>query len=67
MSRLATIGGLVGGFVVVLGGVGWFTLSHVVMGTGIADAAGEALGVMLGLLVVTSILGAVLSGRHEPG
>jgi len=48
-------------------GVGWFILSHVVMGTAIPDALGEAVGVVLALFVVASAVGAVLSGRGDPG
>jgi hypothetical protein len=48
-------------------GVGWFLLSHVVMGTAISDALGEALGVVLALLVVASVIGAIVSGRGNSG
>ena len=48
-------------------GVGWFALSHVVMGTAVSDAVGEAIGVVLALFVVASVVGAVLSGRGDPG
>ncbi len=57
----------VGGSVVAVLGAGWFVLSHFVMGTTSADAVGEALGVMLALLVVASIFGAVVSGRGNHG
>jgi cation transporter-like permease len=57
---------VVGGGGIVLLGAGWFVLSHVVMGTDIPDALGEALGVMLALAVVGSIAGALLSGRGKP-
>jgi cation transporter-like permease len=58
---------VVGGGIIALLGAGWFVLSHVVMDTDIADALGEALGVVLALAVVASIAGAVLSGRGKPG
>jgi hypothetical protein len=54
---------IVGGATVLLLGVGWFVLSHSVMGTATGDAAGEAIGVVLALLVVASIVGASISGR----
>jgi len=57
----------VGGVVVALLGAGWFILSHFVMGTTSPDAVGEALGVMLGLLVAASIAGAIVSGRGSHG
>lgn len=56
---------VVGGGVLLLLGAGWFVLSHVVMGTQTADALGEALGVMLGLAIVASIIGAIRSHRQE--
>lgn len=48
-------------------GAGWFVLSHFVMETATSDAIGEALGVMLGLLVLFSIVGAFASsgGSHR--
>jgi len=58
-NRTAVIGALVIGVL----GVGWFVLSHFVMKTATPDAMGEAVGVMLALLVVASIIGAVLSTR----
>jgi hypothetical protein len=51
---------VIGGTVVALLGIGWFVLSHVVMGTPTVDAVVEALGVMLALLVVASIIGSVI-------
>jgi hypothetical protein len=56
---------LLGGVVIAALGLGWFVLSHGVMHTSIGDAAGEALGVMLALLVVASVVGAVRSGRSR--
>jgi hypothetical protein len=53
----------VGGGAVLLLAVGWFVMSHLVMGTTTQDAVGEALGVGLALLVVASIVGAVVSSR----
>lgn len=44
-------------------GVGWFALSHFVMDTAVADALGEAAGVVLGFLVVASVVGALTSSR----
>jgi hypothetical protein len=58
-NRTATIGATVIGAL----GAGWFILSHFVMKTATTDAVGEALGVMLALLVVASLIGAVLSTR----
>ena len=58
---------VVGGSVVGLLGVGWFALSHVVMGTATGDAVAEALGVVLALLVVASVVGAVRSSIHNRG
>lgn len=58
---------IVGGVGIVALGVGWFVLSHLAMRTPTGDAIGEALGVMLALLVVASILGAVFSARGRPG
>jgi hypothetical protein len=54
---------VVGAVVLLALGAGWFALSHVVMGTAASDAVGEALGVMLALAVVASIVGAVASSR----
>jgi hypothetical protein len=45
--------------------VGWFLLSHFVMGTDAADAVGEALGAALGLLVALSVVGALLAARRK--
>jgi hypothetical protein len=56
---------VVGGGTILALGAGWFVLSHVVMGTAVADALGEALGVVLALAVVASIAGAFLSGRGK--
>lgn len=58
-NRTAAIGASVIGLL----GIGWFALSHFVMKTATADALGEALGVVLALLVVASIIGAVVSTR----
>lgn len=61
---------VVGGSVVGLLGIGWFALSHLVMGTATGDAVVEALGVMLALLVVASVVGAIRAsrrGREETG
>jgi hypothetical protein len=60
-SRAAAIGAVV---IAVLA-AGWFTMSHLIMGTSVSDALGEALGVALGLLMVGSVLGAVLSSRRR--
>ena len=60
-------GPVVGGAVVVLLGLGWFALSRSVMGTPVVDAVVEALGVILALLVVASIVGAVLRSRGSHG
>ncbi|HZN70749.1 MAG TPA: hypothetical protein VFC00_03555 [Micromonosporaceae bacterium] len=54
---------VVGATVLVGLGVGWFLLSSIVMHTTSADAAGEALGVALALLVVVSVVGAI---RRRP-
>ena len=57
---------VIAGSVIVLLGVGWFLLSHLVMQTSTPDAMGEALGVALALLVVASIVGAILQARNRP-
>lgn len=54
---------LIGGFALFGLGVGWFALSHLLIGTATGDALAEALGVMLALLVVGSIVGAMVKGR----
>jgi hypothetical protein len=56
---------VLGGTVVALLGIGWFVLSHVVMGTPTVDAVVEALGVMLALLVVASVIGSVAGAMRE--
>jgi hypothetical protein len=53
----------IGASVIGVLGVGWFALSHFVMKTATTDALGEAVGVVLALLVVASIIGAVLETR----
>jgi hypothetical protein len=58
---------VIGGGLVVAAGIGWFALSHLVMNTPISDSIGESLGVVLGLLVVASVIGAVWSSRGNPG
>ena len=61
---------VIGGSVVALLGIGWFVLSHMVMGTPTVDAVVEALGVMLALLVVASVIGSVggaMRDRRRPG
>jgi len=55
-TRTLAIGGTVVGAI----GIGWFVLSHVVLGTPASDAVVEALGVMLALTVVASVIGAVV-------
>ena len=54
---------VVGGVVIGLLGAGWFVLSHFVMDTAAPDAIGEALGVMLGVLVLVSVVGAFRQGE----
>lgn len=54
---------VIGVGVLLLAGIGWFALSHLVMGTPSSDAVAEALGVVLALGVVGSIAGAFFSGR----
>ena len=56
---------LLGGGLVFLLGVGWFALSHLVMGTATGDAIGESLGVILALLIVASIIGAIRTNRRN--
>jgi hypothetical protein len=57
---------LLGGIAFTLLGLGWFLLSHVVMGTAGVDALIEALGVVLAVLVLTSLVGALrASGRED--
>ncbi|NUT36100.1 MAG: hypothetical protein HOV79_23840 [Hamadaea sp.] len=40
-------------------GVGWLALSWLVMHETVRDAAGEALGVVFGVLILISVIGAV--------
>jgi hypothetical protein len=54
-----------GAMAVIALAVGWFLLSHFVMGTDASDAVGEALGAGLGLLVAISVIGAILSARSS--
>lgn len=58
---------VVGAVTLAILGAGWFVLSHFVMDTAAPDAIGESLGVMLGLLVLTSVIGAIASsgGNHR--
>jgi hypothetical protein len=56
---------VLGGSVMAVLGAGWFVLSHVVMGTATGDALVEALGVVLALLVLASVVGAVRASRHN--
>jgi hypothetical protein len=56
---------VIGGSVVALLGIGWFALSHMVMGTPTGDAVVESLGVMLALLVVASVIGSVGGALRE--
>lgn len=58
---------VLGGCVLSVLGVGWFVLSHVVMKTPAVDAVVEALGVMLALLVVASVVGSVTRARRDRG
>jgi hypothetical protein len=64
-------GPVIGGAIVVILAAGWFTMSHLIMQTPVADALGEALGVALGVLMVVSVVGAIWSrrgdGEAEPG
>jgi hypothetical protein len=60
-------GPVAGGVLVLLSGAGWFALSRGVMGTSVADALGEALGVVLALLVVVSAVAAVFRSRGSHG
>jgi hypothetical protein len=62
---MSNASGVIAGTVIALLGIGWFFLSHLVMQTSTPDAAGEALGVMLALLVVASAVGAVLQARRR--
>jgi hypothetical protein len=52
---------VIGGSIIGAIGTGWFVLSHVVMRTTSIDAVVEALGVMLALTIVASVIGAVVS------
>lgn len=47
--------------------VGWFLLSWRVMHTSPGDAGGQALGVVLALLVLVSAVGAIRGGRDRAG
>jgi hypothetical protein len=59
-----TRGALIGTSVVLVLAIGWFLMSHLVMKTSIPDAIGEATGVALGLLIVVSVVGAIVSKRQ---
>lgn len=61
--RTSSVAVTAGAAIIVLIGAGWFVLSRYVMETATLDAIGEALGVMLGLLVLVSIVGAIASTR----
>ena len=65
--RRASSAPVVGAVLIALLGGGWFTLSRVVMDTAVSDAIAEAVGVVLALLVVASIIGAVASSRGRGG
>jgi hypothetical protein len=56
---------VIGSVIIGLLGVGWFVMSHLVMGTTVPDAFGEALGVVLAVSVVASIAGAVISSARS--
>ncbi len=58
---------VVGGSLVAALGLGWFMLSHVVKDTDAVDAVVEAFGVVLGLLVVASVIGAVRASLRDTG
>jgi hypothetical protein len=60
-TRAAVIAGALIGVL----GVGWFVMSHFVIHNTSADAVGEAVGVVLALLIVASCIGAVLSSRRS--
>ena len=47
--------------------LGWFLLSWKVIGTSARVAAGEAVGVVFGLLIVVSAVGAVRTRRRAAG
>ncbi|WP_144123056.1 hypothetical protein [Catellatospora sichuanensis] len=47
-----------------LGSGGWFTLSWGLLGTAPADAANEAAGAALGLLILISVVGTVRRHRR---
>ncbi|HLT12339.1 MAG TPA: hypothetical protein VK028_16285 [Micromonosporaceae bacterium] len=61
--RTGSVAVTAGTVIILLSGTGWFALSRYVMETATVDALGEALGVMLGLLVLVSIVGAIASSR----
>jgi hypothetical protein len=67
VNRHRPTGPVIGGILVFLLGVGWFVLSRGVMGTPAVDAVVEAVGVILALLVVASIVGAVRGSRGSHG
>ena len=58
---------VIGAAIIAALGAGWYLLSRFVMESSAGDALGEAVGVMLALLVVASIAGAIASGRGNPG
>ncbi|MBX6723403.1 MAG: hypothetical protein IRY92_09240 [Dactylosporangium sp.] len=55
---------VLGGAILAASGVGWFLMSWRIMHTPASDAGGEALGVVLGLLIVVSVVGAIR--RRDP-
>jgi hypothetical protein len=60
-------GAAIAAVAIVVLGSGWFALAHLVMDEPTGDALSESLGVILGLLVVASVVGAFFSARGKPG
>jgi hypothetical protein len=48
-------------------GGGWFAISWLVMGAAPGDAANEATGAALGMLVFVALIGAIRQGRRSSG
>jgi hypothetical protein len=56
---------VIGGSIIGAIGIGWFVLSHVMLRATSSDAVVEALGVMLALTIVASVIGAVVRSVRD--
>ncbi len=56
---------VIGGVLIVALAIGWFALSHVVLGTPIVEAIEESFGVAFGLLLLVSVVGAIMTARKN--